>query len=149
MMTIFTKFGFQEEDLKRPIATFSGGQKTRLAFVKLLLSKPDVLLLDEPTAMLDESARAEVMRILDDLQAQGTTIVHVTHHQDETVHADRIVHMESGQIVGIEAVSARPQTIANHPSPDKPHQPGGMWHSPYSRMLQTTTPQTPSSGFRM
>ena len=41
LMTIFTKFGFQEEDLKRPVSSFSGGQKTRLAFVKLLLSKPD------------------------------------------------------------------------------------------------------------
>ena len=111
---------FRQSDPTR----MSGGQQQRAAIAGMLAMSPAMLVLDEPTAMLDESARAEVMRILDDLQAQGTTIVHVTHHQDETVHADRIVHMESGQIVGIEAVSARPQTIANHPSPDKPHQPG-------------------------
>ena len=81
----------------------SGGQQQRASIAGMLAMKPAMLVLDEPTAMLDESARAEVMRILDDLQARGTTIVHVTHHPDETVHADRIVHMEAGRIIGITA----------------------------------------------
>lgn len=50
---IFTKFGFTVEDLQRPICNFSGGQKTKIAFVELLLSKPDIMLLDEPTNHLD------------------------------------------------------------------------------------------------
>ncbi len=53
MMNILTRFGFCKDDLQRSIKEFSGGQRTRLAFVKLLLSKPDVLLLDEPTNHLD------------------------------------------------------------------------------------------------
>ncbi len=53
METVFQKFGFSLEDLKRPIGEFSGGQQTKIAFVKLLLSKPDIMLLDEPTNHLD------------------------------------------------------------------------------------------------
>ena len=53
MHNVFTRFGFTKEDLKRPVKEFSGGQKTRIAFVRLLLSKPDILLLDEPTNHLD------------------------------------------------------------------------------------------------
>ncbi len=53
MEVMFQKFGFALEDLKRPIGTFSGGQQTRVAFIKLLLSRPDIMLLDEPTNHLD------------------------------------------------------------------------------------------------
>ncbi len=53
MNTLVTKFGFALTDLKRPINSFSGGQRTKFAFIRLLLSKPDVLLLDEPTNHLD------------------------------------------------------------------------------------------------
>ena len=52
-MMVFTRFGFKEEDLNKTINTFSGGQKTKLALVCLLLEKPDILLLDEPTNHLD------------------------------------------------------------------------------------------------
>ncbi|RSX53174.1 cobalt ABC transporter [Bifidobacterium goeldii] len=77
----------------------SGGQQQRIAIAGMLAMNPAMLVLDEPTAMLDPIARAEVMRILDALQARGTTIVHVTHHMDETAHADRVIELDHGRVV--------------------------------------------------
>ncbi len=51
--TVIKKFGFSDSDKYRPLSDFSGGQRTKIAFIKLLLSKPDILLLDEPTNHLD------------------------------------------------------------------------------------------------
>lgn len=55
---VFSKFGFLEEDKKRKVSEFSGGQRSKIAFIKLLLSKPDIMLLDEPTNHLDMSTVA-------------------------------------------------------------------------------------------
>ncbi|MBQ1787354.1 MAG: ABC-F family ATP-binding cassette domain-containing protein, partial [Erysipelotrichaceae bacterium] len=55
MLTVLHGFGFRDEDLDRPVSSFSGGEKTKIAFASLLLAKPDLLLLDEPTNHLDLS----------------------------------------------------------------------------------------------
>lgn len=76
METVFQKFGFALEDLKRPIGTFSGGQQTRVAFIKLLLEKPDIMLLDEPTNHLDIST---ITWLEEYLKAYDRAVVIVSH----------------------------------------------------------------------
>ena len=80
-------------------ARMSGGQQQRVAIAGMLAMNPEILVLDEPTAMLDPQGRADIMHILDELQQHGTTIILVTHHRDEFVNADRIIRLDSGRIV--------------------------------------------------
>lgn len=77
----------------------SGGQQQRVAIAGMLAMNPEILVLDEPTAMLDPQGRADIMHILDELQQHGTTIILVTHHRDEFANADRIIRLDSGRIV--------------------------------------------------
>ncbi len=78
----------------------SGGQKQRIAIAGVLAMKPDCIVLDEPTAMLDPVGRKEVMNTIKKLNKQeNKTIVHITHYMDEAVDADRIIIMEKGEVV--------------------------------------------------
>lgn len=99
----------------------SGGQQQRIAIAGTMAMHPAMVVFDEPTAMLDGAARAEVMAVLDSLQARGVTIVHITHHADETLRADRVIRMESGRIVS----EGRPRRddAARAASADQPHPP--------------------------
>ena len=79
METMFQRFGFALEDLRRPIGSFSGGQQTKVAFIKLLLTRPDIMLLDEPTNHLDMKTKDILKQALMDFD--GTLIV-VSHDRD-------------------------------------------------------------------
>ena len=78
----------------------SGGQKQRVAIAGTLAMEPKTIVLDEPTAMLDPSGRAEVIRSIQELnQKKGITIILITHYMEETVDADRIILMDQGKLV--------------------------------------------------
>jgi len=78
----------------------SGGQKQRIAIAGILAMEPEVLVLDEPTAMLDPSGRHEVLDTVNRLNKdKGITVVLITHYMDEAAQANRIVVMSEGKIV--------------------------------------------------
>ncbi|MBQ1770944.1 MAG: energy-coupling factor transporter ATPase [Clostridia bacterium] len=80
-------------------STLSGGQKQRIAIAGMLAMQPDVLVLDEATAMLDPQGHREIIEIAERLHREkGITIVMITQHMEETIGCDRIVVMGGGQI---------------------------------------------------
>ena len=91
--------GMSEFKLHAP-HLLSGGQKQRVAIAGVLAMEPRVIILDEPTAMLDPKGRQEVMSAITRLNREkGMTIVLITHHMDEACQADRVVVMHGGNIV--------------------------------------------------
>lgn len=78
----------------------SGGQKQRVAIAGILAMRPDCIVLDEPTAMLDPKGRREVLKTIRQLNRDfGTTVILITHYMDEAVKADRVVVMDDGKIL--------------------------------------------------
>jgi energy-coupling factor transport system ATP-binding protein len=76
----------------------SGGQKHRIAIAGAIAMRPQCIVFDEPTAMLDPKGRKEVMRIIRQLHAEGITCILITHFMEEAAQADRIVILNDGRI---------------------------------------------------
>jgi putative ABC transport system ATP-binding protein len=76
----------------------SGGQRQRVAVARALVNKPALILADEPTGNLDSKTSIEIMKLFDDIQAAGNTVVLVTHEEDIAQHAKRVIRLVDGNI---------------------------------------------------
>lgn len=78
----------------------SGGQKQRIAIAGILAMKPQCIILDESTAMLDPRGRTDVIEIIERLnREQGITVITITHYMNEAVRADRVIILENGRLI--------------------------------------------------
>ena len=87
------------EERKKAPHLLSGGQKQRIAIAGVIAMRPECIILDEPTAMLDPHGRYEVMEIIHKLHQEGITIILITHFMEEAAQADRVIIMDEGKAV--------------------------------------------------
>ena len=96
---VLRRVGMYEFRLHAP-HLLSGGQKQRIAIAGVLAMQPEILVLDEPTAMLDPLGRKEVLSTVEELRANtGMTVLLITHHMDECVNADSVLVISDGEVV--------------------------------------------------
>ena len=102
----------------RETATLSGGQKQRLAIAGALAMRPELIILDEATSMLDPRGRADVMAICERLHDQGMTVIMITHTMEEAAHADRVYVLDQGKLA---AQGAPEEVLGNEALLDSLH----------------------------
>jgi putative ABC transport system ATP-binding protein len=94
---VLTQVGLADRMDHRP-NQLSGGQRQRVAVARALVNNPALILADEPTGNLDSKTSVEIMKLFDDIQAAGNTVVLVTHEEDIAQHAKRVIRLVDGQI---------------------------------------------------
>ncbi|TQR17730.1 energy-coupling factor transporter ATPase [Psychrobacillus soli] len=87
-----------EEYLEAMPHQLSGGQKQRVAIAAILAMQPKMIIFDEATSMLDPQGRKQVLSIMHELHDQGMTIIHITHHMEEVLSAERILLIHEGHL---------------------------------------------------
>jgi putative ABC transport system ATP-binding protein len=103
-MASLERVGLADRTDNRP-GELSGGQQQRVAVARALVTDPALILADEPTGNLDSSSTEEVLGLFDELQAQGRTVVLITHEAEVAAHAHRVVHVRDGLVTVDERVA--------------------------------------------
>lgn len=98
------------DKIKNKPNQLSGGQQQRVSIARALVRNPDIILADEPTGALDSHTGREVIGMLQDLHAQGHTVVLITHDNSIAVQAERIIRLEDGRVV-YDGDSHSPQAV--------------------------------------
>lgn len=102
---LFCEFNLMPEFRHKDVKNLSGGEKQRIALIRTLLFKPEILLLDEVTSALDADNSAVVEGVIDNLNKEGVTLLWVTHNQEQSKrYANKLLTMENGQIKSYEVL---------------------------------------------
>lgn len=130
------RLGLGDKVMNRP-GQLSGGQQQRVSIARALMNGGDVILADEPTGALDSASGEEVMRILQELHADGHTVIIVTHDPKVAQHAQRIIEVSDGRIVSDSRrdAQAAPQAAKRQEGPPEPH----PWRANWDRFTEAFT----------
>ncbi len=99
------------ERAKHQPSELSGGQQQRVAIARALVTEPAILLADEPTGNLDSESSIDIMRLLNDLNQQGRTVVLITHEPDIAAFAKRVVRLRDGAVISDQRQTPRPTAV--------------------------------------